>query len=342
MSNNPYTDTLIGMGLNPKTGLPYKFSGSNKCDLKQNIKAQLRIVDEQDAVNRYKWKNLPASITSQELERMIYYRGQLCLFHDINTDDYYFMPYALDGTIDFYGRFNYVHPLPFNAGKEDNKQNSYLSNIKLRCIYTEEQIEKYNSEQCCVLISDYTKQLSQTCIPRSQLNEGLLDVMSDCIPFMRTNLIASTGIKAVRVNDADQADSVRQANNSIEGAALTGNQFVPITGTMEFQELTDHPTSKSEEFMLAMQSLDNFRLSTYGIDNGGLFQKKAHELQSEAAVNGGPIELVANDGLDIRKHFCEVANKLFGLNMEVEKNVQHEDINPDMGQSDSIQDGLDE
>ena len=42
---------------------------------------------------------------------------------------------------------------------------------------------------------------------------------------------------------------------------------------------------KIEEYMLAMQSLDNLRLSGYGIDNGGLFEKKAHELQTEADIN---------------------------------------------------------
>ena len=60
-------------GIDPKTNLPIKMAGSNKCALKENIKKFLRLVDEQDAVNRYVWYNLPANITSQELERMLYY-----------------------------------------------------------------------------------------------------------------------------------------------------------------------------------------------------------------------------------------------------------------------------
>jgi hypothetical protein len=66
---------LMQAGINPKTGLPMKFGGS-KVALKEDTKKLLRIVDEQDAVNRYVWYNLPCNITSQELERLLYYKGR--------------------------------------------------------------------------------------------------------------------------------------------------------------------------------------------------------------------------------------------------------------------------
>ena len=83
-----------------------------------------------------------------------------------------------------------------------------------------------------------------------------------------------------------------------------------IIGNIEFQELTSGQLGKAEEYMLAMQSLDNFRLSGYGIDNGGLFEKKAHELQTEADINGGPVGLVLQDGLSIRQNFCNIVNSI--------------------------------
>ena len=76
-----------------------------------DIKKFLRLVDEQ-----YTFYNLPADITSQELERMLYYKGQLCFFYDKDLEEFYFMPYALDGTIDFYGRYNTIHPVPMTSG----------------------------------------------------------------------------------------------------------------------------------------------------------------------------------------------------------------------------------
>ena len=83
--------------------------------------------------------------------------------------------------------------------------------------------------------------------------------------------------------------------------------------------------------MLAMQSLDNFRLSGYGIDNGGLFEKKAHELQSEADINGGPVGLVMQDGSSIRQNFCNIVNSIWGIGMwcEPAENVSGADMNGD-------------
>ncbi|MBO7692078.1 MAG: hypothetical protein J6W16_03475 [Methanobrevibacter sp.] len=55
MANNaklPQLDVLWQAGINPKTGLPIRFGGT-KATLKEDIKKFLRLVDEQDAVNRY-------------------------------------------------------------------------------------------------------------------------------------------------------------------------------------------------------------------------------------------------------------------------------------------------
>ena len=332
----PDLTTLYQAGIDPKTGLPTKFGGS-KCTIKEDVKKFLRLIDEQDAVNRYVWYNLPANITSQELERMLYYKGQLCFFYDKDLEDFYFMPYALDGTIDFYGRYNTIHPVPMTSGTDDkgNKaQAQYLAEKKLKCVYgikLPEELTKQDLMESCVLLHDYTKQAAQTIQPRATVNDPLLDVMAECVPFMRTSMISSTGIKGVRVQDADQQQNVIDGSRSLEHAAMTGNPWVPIIGKIEFQELTDGPTGKIEEYMLAMQSLDNLRLSGYGIDNGGLFEKKAHELQTEADINGGPVGLVLQDGLSIRQNFCNIVNSIWGIGIwcEPAENISGADLNGD-------------
>ena len=343
MANNariPDIQTLFQAGIDPKTGLPVRLGGSPS-QLKNDIKRFLRNIDEQDAVNRFKWENLPANITSQELERLLYYKGQLCFFYMEELDEYYFMPYALDGTIDFYGRFNSVHPVPMaNGTTEEEKwtksQAALLSRIKLTCLYDEKQIEKHleDKNKCCVLIHDYTKQLSQTIISRQIVNEPLLDVMAECVPFLRTSLIAGSGIKGIRVQDADQQESVKDGSRSMLNAALTGDPWVPVIGNLEFQELTDGAVLKSEEYMLAMQSLDNLRLSGYGLANGGLFEKKAHLNDSENEINQSGVSLVMTDGLEIRQHFCDMINKLFGLNVSVSINENDEQMS--LGDQDMV------
>ena len=310
----PDLKTLIQAGFDPKTGLPNKI-GTKPC-LKENVKKALRLIDEQDAVNRYTWYNLPCNITSQELERMLYYKGQLAFFYMEDLDEFYFMPYALDGTIDFYGRFNTIHPVPMTSGTDDKAgkaQAELLSQIKLKCVYgikLPEDLTDDDLTKSAVLLHDYSKQLSQTIIPRQIINDGIIDIEAECIPFMRTALIEETGVMGVRVQDADQAAAVQDGANSLVNAAMNGDMYVPIVGQMEFQELTKGGTGKAEDYMLAMQSLDNFRLSLYGIDNGGLFEKKAHELQSEADINGGPVGLVLQDGLSIRQNFCNIIRSI--------------------------------
>lgn len=332
--------SLIAAGIDPKTGLPIRMGSPGHGPYKEAIKKNLRIIDEQDAVNRYTWYNLPANISSQELERLLYYRGQLAFFFMETTGEFFFMPYALDGGIDFYGRFNRIHPIPFAEGVTDEEkkrtaeQRNLLSQLKLECVYDvvlpEEWEEKMMNSKC-VLLHDYSKQLSQTIIPRKDLQEGIIDIMSDCIPFMRTALLNSTGIMGMRVQSEDEQSNVAAASALINRAALTGEKYVAIVGQMEFQDLTGGEVAKSEEFLLAMQSLDNFRLSTYGIDNGGLFQKKAHELQSEADMAGGAVGMVYQDGLTIRQNFCDIVNSIWGTSIWCEPNEQAAmmDINGD-------------
>ena len=326
---------LLQAGINPKTGLPIKF-GTGPTS-KDDIKKVLRLIDEQDAVNRYKWYNLPCNISSQELERMLYYKGQLCFFYSKDLDEFYFMPYALDGTIDFYGRYNRVHPVPMTSGTDDKAgkaQAELLAAIKLDCVYgiqLPDEVEKTDYTKKCVLLHDYTKQLSQTIISRQVVNDPIIDVMAECIPFMRTCLISGSGIKGIRVNDADQQESVHDASRGMLKAALSGEPWIALLGGVEFQELTDGAVIKAEEYMLAMQSLDNLRLSTYGIDNGGLFEKKAHELQSEADINGGPVGLVLQDGLSIRQNFCNIVNSIWDLGIwcEPAQNIMGMDTDGD-------------
>ena len=311
-------------GINPVTGQPTRVT-DNKSSLKNDIRKQLRIIDEQDAVNRYVWYNLPCELTGQELERMLYYKGQLAFFYFKDLDQFYFMPYALDGTIDFYGRFNTIHPVPMAEGTDDDtkamvaKQASLLSTIKLDVLYDVPLELDKSPENYCVLLHDYTKQLSQNILPRQQLQDGLLNVMSDMIPFMRTSLLNATGVSGMRVASEDDESNVKAANLTVDAAALNGQKWIPIIGNLEFQDLTQGSTAKGEEFLLAMQSLDNFRLSTYGLENGGLFEKKQYQNTMQTSLNGnGQVGNPLQDGLSIRQHFCDVVNSVFGVGISCE------------------------
>lgn len=314
---------LIQMGINPKTGLPIRY-GDAPCELKGNIKKQLRILDEQTAVNRFTWYNLPEGLDGKLIERILYYKGQ-GMFFELNGKAY-FLPYALDGTIDVYGRFTSVTPLPFNGTANDGKpENPWIQGLSFKPYYdvqlpedyvnlSDEELESVISG-ACVILKDYTEQMSQTNLSRQIINDPLLDVMAECFPFMRTALINATGVRGMRVGTENESAEVYAANNAITKAALEGKPNVPIVGTVDFQDLNVQGVAKAEEYLLAMQSLDNYRLSLYGLDNGGLFQKKSHMLEAEQEMNTGNVGLILKDSLDYRQNVCTICNSIFGWSM---------------------------
>ena len=92
-------------------------------------------------------------------------------------------------------------------------------------------------------------------------------------------------------------------------------QHFAMSPEKEIQELFDGPIGKAQEYLLAMQALENFRLSTYGLENGGLFEKKAHKLEGEQEMNSSTVGLVYADGLAIRQNFCNIVNSIWGTSM---------------------------
>ena len=319
----------IAAGIDPKTGLPIKAAdGEVGCISKGEIKKQLRILDEQDAVNRFTWYNLPSGLNSRLMERILYYKGQGMFFK--LQDKFYFLPYALNGTIDVYGRFTEVTPLPFNGkSSPDGKDKPWITGLTRKCLYEMELPEDYigedgeilvdkileTQENSCVLIKDYTEQISQTNISRQILQDPILDVMAEMVPFMRTSLLNGTGVQGMRVNSQDEAYQVALAAQAVNQAALTGKKWIPTQGSVDFQEFGTPTLAKAEEYLLAMQSLDNYRLSLYGLDNGGLFQKKSHMLEAEQKMNTGTTGLVLRDSLQCRQDACMIINSVWGLDM---------------------------
>lgn len=110
-------------GINPASAIPRKNLVDERVEscLKLDIKKQLRIVDEASAVRRYQWVNLPKGLSSEMIERMLYYRGQLMFF---KLDDIFMvLPYTLrapdnSSGIDVYGRFTGITPVPFKGPME--------------------------------------------------------------------------------------------------------------------------------------------------------------------------------------------------------------------------------
>lgn len=337
-------DPFFAAGIDPKTGLPIKVDDVVEWISKAQIKKQLRILDEQDAINRFTWYNLPKGLNQRLIERILYYRGQGMFFRmPVGEEDrFFFLPYALNGSIDVYGRYTDVTPLPFNGkAPEEGKETPWILGLKRKCVYDVMLPEEFIVDgvidwslidviqnESCVLLKDYSEQQAQNNISRQILQEPLLDLMSEMFPFLRTALLNATGVQGMRVGTQDEYANVESASRAVNRAALTGKKWIPTVGNIDFQELTSGNVAKAEEFLLAMQSMDNYRLSLYGLNNGGLFQKKSHVLEAEQQMNTGTTGLVLRDSLMCRQEFCNIVNSIFGLSIwceasEVVMNVDY-------------------
>ena len=335
--------SLIQAGIDPKTGLPIKMTQS-LCNTPEEIRKALRIKDEQTAINRYEWNNLPNGLDGHLLERILYYKGQLAFFYMPEDDNYYILPYALSGTIDVYGRYKKITPLPFNGTAKDEKD-AWIVGLYRYPVYDIDKEEEFDKENSCVLLHDYAKQISQTVLPRSLLQEPLLNLMSEAFPMARTSLLANSGIQGMRVSSEDEGMNVAAAGQAIATCALRGQIWAPIIGAPGLEELTGKGTAnQAEEYFLYYQSLDNERLSWYGLENGGAYQKKAHMLQMEQEMNNSNNNLIYQDGLKLREKFCEFVNKIFGLNIsvsEIQQDMKEAIINGDFKEDDTIDDNRD-
>lgn len=320
----PNIDWMAQAGIDPETCLPAKMADCQLPNLMDGIRKILRITDEQNAINRYEWYNLPDSLTGQLLERILYYRGQGAMFYVPELDRFLFLPYALEAPenstgIDIYGRYTGITPLSFNGTWENGRYRDkpFLQGMVRKPMYDIATAMDGDPaelmESAAVILHDYTNQISQTNISRQQLNDPMISAEAEAYPFARTALLASSGIKGMRVNDQSAQANVKAASRSIANAARTGDPWVPIVGNIEFQDLTSGSVPASQEYLMYMQSLENFRLASMGLGDGGIMEKNAHMLQSEQSMNGINSSLVYQDGLKNRQRFCDIVNSIWGL-----------------------------
>lgn len=328
----------IKAGINPKTGgklLPPSMTLGESSPIKEAFRLAIRIKDEQNAVMRYRWYNLPDGLDGELVERMLYYRGQLAFAYVKELNAFLMLPYTLCGDkdngsgLDAYSRFNAVRLIPFSgtdtAKNSDGKERkTTLSTIlsahtfKVRYAVLEGLVDLSDVEESAVLLKDYTSQLSETNIPRREIQDPIIDLEAACFAYANTAMINSTGVTGMRVQVEDEEQNVANMNRSIEKAALNGHKSIPIVGTVDFQELTGGKTAPADEFMVLAQAVDNERLSLYGLENGGLYQKKTYVNDAQTQMNSGTPNDVYHNGLMIRQKFCDIVNSIWQLGIACE------------------------
>lgn len=275
----------------------------------------------QQFVRRYKYKNLPKGLTPELIERVLYFRGRLVLFK--MEDTYFSLPFALNGSIDVYGRYNTLSPLTFNGSIMQNEDGDnvlgddvWIGDLLLKPAYEKECIDGKNA----VIINDYTQSISQFIVPRYQLNQIYHEDLANIIILVRHNLISSARVFSVRVLDQGQAEAVMKEFDDMEEDILeNAKRIFTVTSPNKIEELFRDKGLETQEYWECYVSLDNLRENLIGIENNGIFKKKERQLKGEQELEASSADLVYEDGLANRRDMFEVFNTLFNENVIVEE-----------------------
>ena len=136
---------------------------------------------------------------------------------------------------------------------------------------------------------------------------------------MRTALINGVGITGIKVHSQDEQINVAAANDQVQNAAINGDRYIGIVNGLDMQEISDgRSTMLIDQYTRALASLDNIRVSAYGIPNGGVYEKAEHMLQDEQDLASGRNSLVFEDALAYREWNAAVINSIWDLDIWIE------------------------
>ena len=300
-----------------------------------------------ETIERFEWKNLPPELPSDIIERVLYFRFKGAMF--MFNDKFYFLPFALKGTIDSYGRYISITPVLFTGQWKVNKDGyaddiSFMSNHEYNVVYelpkkenddiddTEEESEEESTampdaENKAVILTDSSLEIAQDFTPISYLIRPLVEQMVDILVLVNIDLITSAKVFYVVAKDANQKEAIEQEFHNLDNRILNGKRIVVVTSQTDLKELTGGNVKDSARYFQSYQSIDNLRKDIIGIDNGGTFMKQEHTTEMETQTNSNGGSFVLNNALRMRQDFCETVNKVFGLDIQVDlKNASQDSL----------------
>lgn len=274
-----------------------------------------------ETIERFEWKNLPEELNTDLIERVLYFRFKGAMFK--YNDKHYFLPFALAGTIDPYGRYEEISPVLFtgqfdSTGKKKKETlflPSQVSNVKFTAKYA---LNQEPSKYDAIILTDSSLEVSQDWEPMNTVITPLIDQQLDILVLLNIDLVTSAKVFYIVAKDENQKEAIEAEFEGLDRQILEGKRVVVLTSAMELKELQGQSTKDSARYMQSFQSIDNLRKEIIGLENGGQFQKMEHMTEMETDVNTGSGSSVLENSLRMRKEFCELVNKFFGLNIDVD------------------------
>lgn len=265
-----------------------------------------------ETIERYMWVNVPFGLTADIIERLLFYRGKGVFYFNDKVGKFQFLPFALNGVIDEYGRYTSCNTLPFTGVDTDEKkkkktQSLVYENLELvyDLPYDEETFKKINEQKTFgIVLNDSSLSISQQPIIRYNYVKPVLHMMATLMQIINTAMFGNADHNLLQIENEGELDSVKTQIEAINQDILRGNRFTPIVGKLPITPLKTTNSADLEGLFNTFNSLNNFLKSITGVANAGVFDKKAHLLQDEQKLNGSNADDVYYNGLRLRQEFC--------------------------------------
>ena len=292
-----------------------------------------------ETIERFEWNNLPAELPSDLIERILYFRFKGAMFNF--NDRFFFLPFTLKGSIDSYGRYQTITPVLFtgqwkSAGDGNfEKDIAFVTDKTFKAIYDNpDGLESENEEEtpeedkettvetdiseAAVILTDSTLEISQDYTPMAYLIRPIVEQMVDILVLVNIDLITSAKHFYIVAKDADQKESIEEEFANLDRRILNGKRYTVVTSPTQLTELNGSSPKDTARYFQSFQSIDNLRKDIIGSDNGGTFMKQEHTTMMETETNSNSGSFILNNALRMRQDFCDIVNKVFGLDISVD------------------------
>lgn len=331
------TSSLIKAGL-PLNQKMLKYSNSidsngkviTKNLLKYNLDydSLFAIMKEQNMVEtleRYMWINIPYGLTQDLIERVLFFRGKGVFYYNEKVGKFQFLPFALNGLIDEYGRYTGCNTLPFTGVDEVKKEGETKKTKKLlNAVYEDLPIVydlPYNKDMLKlirdkksvgIILNDNSLSVSQQPVIRANYVTPVLRMMATLIQIINTAMFGAADHNLLKIENESELASINNQIDAINFDILKGRRFTPVTSSLSIEPIKTSNTANLEGLFGTFNSLSNFLKSITGVANAGVFDKKAHLLQEEQKLNGSNSDDVYYNGLRLRQEFCLMIQAYYG------------------------------
>lgn len=245
------------------------------------------------ALNRFKWEGLPPSVESRHIERSLFYYGQ-CFMYENKDLGLIALPCINSGQLNIYGEVTNVnligHGQTFtNIDIKDGvhiKANNLDFPIYLNILHYAEMINLINTS----IKANVEKLKTPYIVSTTKENEKSYRIL---------------------LNKIKNGEDEMFIDNSLSNGGRLGIEI-----------LNTHVPMYIPNLQQLKHDLECELLTILGINNTSANNdKKERLLVDEVNVNNGEILSYLDIDYQLREQACEKMNKLFNLNVSVEKNI---------------------